>query len=150
MNMKKFLSLTVAAVMLISVMLTFTACSAYGGIEKNFLNAGFEVVDTTDEDGENVLDITASLKDGEVSCTVHVLKHGTLLKGNLMYAVIAEYSGDKEAMEALDDYLDGELASVLEDLDTSKIVNGNCLLIPIPLNLNIEDSVDEMIEIFNK
>ncbi len=145
MNMKKFLSLTVAAVMLISVMLTFTACSAYGGIEKNFLNAGFEVVDTTDEDGENVLDITASLKDGEVSCTVHVLKHGTLLKGNLMYAVIAEYSGDKEAMEALDDYLDGELASVLEDLDTSKIVNGNCLLIPIPLKMNIEDSVDEMI-----
>ena len=149
MNMKKILSLTLAAVMLVSVMLTLTSCSAYGGIEKNFLNAGFEVVDTTDADGKNVLDITAILEDGEVSCTVHVLKHGVLLKGNLMYAVIAEYSGDKEVKEALDDYLDGELASVLEDLDASKIINGNCLLIPIPLNLDIEDSVDEMIEIFN-
>ena len=148
--MKRFLSLALVVVMLVSVMLTFTACSSYGGIEKNFINAGFEVVDTTNDDGDNYLNITAALEDGEVSCTVHVLKSGSLLKNDLMYAIIAEYSGDKEAAEALNDYLDGELASTLADLDESKIVNGNCLLIPIAVNLKVEDSINEMIEIFNK
>lgn len=149
--MKKFISVALAAVMLISVMLTLTACgSTYGGIEKNFLNAGFEKIDMTGEDDDDILDITASLKDGEISCTIHVLKKGSFLKNNLMYAVIAEYSGDKEAAEALDEYLDGDLRDILKALDKSKIVNGNCLLIPIALNVNAKDSVNQMIELFNK
>ena len=149
--MKRMLALVLTVAMLATVLLTMTACgSKYGSIEKNFLNAGYEVVNTSNEDGGNVLDITASLEDGQVSCTVHVLKKGSLLKNDLQYAVIAEYSGDKEAAEALNEYLDGELASTLKDLDQSKIVNGNCLLIPVVLNLNVKDSINGMIELFNK
>jgi major membrane immunogen (membrane-anchored lipoprotein) len=149
--MKKLFSLMLAVVMLLSVMLTFTACSStYGNIEKNFLNAGFRVVDTTDEEGKNYLSIVAAVEDGEIACTVHVLKNGTLFGNDLMYAIIAEYSGNKQAVEALNDYLDGGLSATLKELDESKIVNGNCLLIPIAANLKIEESINQMIEIFNK
>ena len=152
--MKKLLSVTIAAVLLVSVLLTLTACgSAYPRIEKSFVNAGFTVVDTSDEDGKNYLSFLATLEEGEISCTVHVLKKGSLLKNNLQFAVIAEYGADQDATAALDKYMDGGLASTLKDLDASKIVNGNCLLIPVNANLNLleaEANIDAMIELFNK
>ena len=152
--MKKFLSVTIAAVLLVSVLLTLTACgSAYPRIEKSFVNAGFTVVDTSDEEGKNYLSFLATLEEGEISCTVHVLKKGSLLKNNLQFAVIAEYGADQDATAALDKYMDGGLASTLKDLDASKIVNGNCLLIPVNANLNLleaEANIDAMIELFNK
>ena len=149
--MKRIVAFLMAALMLVGAVFTLTACSAYGGIEKNFVNAGYEVVNTEDEDGDNLLSITGSLEDGEVSCTVHILKKtGDSFLDGAVYAIIAEYSGDKEAMEALDDYLDGDLASVLSDLDENKLVNGNCLLIPFALSLNAKAEINEMIELFNK
>ena len=152
--MKKILTLILAAVMLVSVMLTFSACgSAYSGIEKNFVNAGFAVVDTSDSDGKNYLSFVTDLEEGEISCTIHVLKKGKLLENNLQYAVIAEYEADQDAREALDEYLEGGLSSTLGDLDESKIVKGNCLLIPINANLdfmNAEDNIEKMIELFNQ
>lgn len=144
--MKKIISLALVAVMLVSVLMLSACGSTYGKIEKNFVDDGFEVVDTSDENGSNILSVTTALEDGEISCTVHVLK-----KGAFTYAIIAEYSGDKEAAEALDDYLDGGLASTLKDLDESKIVNGNCLLIPVALNIvSAKSDVNNMIELFNK
>ncbi|MBQ8350430.1 MAG: hypothetical protein IJY20_00090 [Clostridia bacterium] len=152
--MKKVVSLALAALMLVSAMLTLTACgSAYPGIEKNFVDAGFKVVDTTDEDGKNYLSFIKTLEEGEISCTIHVLKKGSLLKNNLLFAVIAEYDADKDAAAALDEYLDGGLASTLKDLDESKIVKGNCLLIPINANMDIvnaEENIENMIELFNQ
>jgi hypothetical protein len=150
--MKKILSLSLAFVLLLSVALSLVACggSSYPAIEKSFKDAGYTPVDTNGEDGSNVLDITASLKEGKVSCTIHVLKTGSLLKNTLAYAIIAEYGADADAAAALNDYLDGELAYVLEELDATKIINGNCVLIPLPLNTNAKESVSSMIEIFNK
>ena len=150
--MKKILSLSLALVLLLSVALSLVACggSSYPAIEKNFLGAGYTAVDTSGEDGSNVLDITASLKEGEISCTIHVLKTGSLLKNTLAYAIIAEYGADADAAAAMNDYLDGELSSILEELDTTKLINGNCLLIPLVLNTDFKDTVNSMIELFNK
>jgi hypothetical protein len=75
------------------------------------------------------------------------------LKNNLQFAVIAEYGADKDATAALDEYLDGGLADTLKDLDEAKIVNGNCLLIPVNANLNFseaEANIQAMIDLFNK
>jgi hypothetical protein len=92
MNMKKILSIALAAVLLVSVLLTLTACgSAYPRIEKSFVDAGFTVVDTSDADGKNYLSFLTTLEEGKISCTIHVLKKGSLLKNNLQFAVIAEY-----------------------------------------------------------
>jgi hypothetical protein len=154
MNMKKILSIALAAVLLISVLLTLTACgSAYPRIEKSFVDAGFTVVDTSDADGKNYLSFLTTLEEGKISCTIHVLKKGSLLKNNLQFAVIAEYGADKDATAALDEYLDGGLADTLKDLDEAKIVNGNCLLIPVNANLNFseaEANIQAMIDLFNK
>ena len=154
MNMKKIVSFALAALMLVSLMLTLTACgSAYPGIEKNFVNAGFEVVDTSDSDGKSYLSFITDLENGEISCTIHVLKKGKLSDNDLVYAVIAEYGADKDAAAALDEQLDGGLASTLKDLDESKLVKGNCLLIPINANLNFlkaEENIENMLELFNK
>ena len=150
--MKKRIAMILALVLAMACVLT--ACgSAYPRIEKSFVNAGFTVVDTSDEDGKNYLSFLATLEEGEISCTVHVLKKGSLLKNNLQFAVIAEYGADQDATAALDKYMDGGLASTLKDLDASKIVNGNCLLIPVNANLNLleaEANIDAMIELFNK
>ena len=149
---KKIFAFALAALTLVSVMLTMTACaSKYAVIERNFLDNGYEIVDTThDENSANYLSITASLEDGEVSCTVHVLKKGRFLDNTLQYAIIAEYKGNKQAAEALNEYLEGNLATVLKDLDEAKIVNGNCLLIPIVLNLDVEENLKAMLDLFNK
>ena len=56
--MKRIVAFLMAALMLVGAVFTLTACSAYGGIEKNFVNAGYEVVNTEDEDGDNLLSIT--------------------------------------------------------------------------------------------
>lgn len=147
--MKRIFSLALAVVMLASVMLTLTSCgSKYPSIEKNFVNAGFEVVDTTNDEGKNYLSVVATLKEGDVSCTVHVLKKGTLLGLDLAYAIIAEYGADADVLTAWDEYSDGAAASVFEDLDKSKIINGNCMLIPI--QVGAKTTVNDMIELFNK
>ena len=150
--MKRIFAFALALLTLAAVTLSMTACgSQYAAIERKFLNEGYEVVDTTnDEDGANYLSITAPLKEGELSCTVHVLKRGKFLENTLQYAIIAEYSSDKQAAKALDGYLDGKLASVLQDLDETKIVNGNCLLIPVVLNLDIEENLTAMLDLFNR
>ena len=152
--MKKFLSFALAALMLAVTMLTLSACgSAYSGIEKNFLNAGFEVVDISDAYGEGDLSFMADMEEGSFYCTIHVLRKGNLLDNDLQYAVIAEYGADQDAREALDEYMEGNLSSVLMDLDQSRIVRENCLLIPINANINFmkaEENIENMIELFNR
>ncbi|MBQ8173980.1 MAG: hypothetical protein IJ009_01110 [Clostridia bacterium] len=145
--MKRFLTLALTAVLLCSLVLTLASCSSYGKIEKNFLKAGYEVVDTTNEDGEDVMDFVADLEeDGEVSCTIHILK-----KDLLTYAIILEFDADKDAQAKLDELLtDKDYEDLMAVEEKSDYINGNCVLVPCVLNLfDLDDSVEEMVDIFD-
>ena len=146
--MKRFLTLALTSVLLCSLMLTLASCSSYGKIEKNFLAEDWEVVDTKDEEGEDALDFVADLEeDGEVSCTVHILK-----KSIGTYAIILEFGADKDAQAKLDELLTDEDYKDFMELDEeAKVIRGNCVLVPFTLNIfDLKGTVKEMVEIFNK
>ncbi len=146
--MKRLLTMTLALSMLVVLVLSLASCSAYGKIEKNFTNAGYEVVDTKDAEGNDALSFVGDFdENGEVSCTVHILK-----KSLVEYAIILEFDADKDAREMLDEILtDTDMGNISAVDDTSKLIRDNCLLIPVSLNLlNLKASVNEMVTLFNK
>ena len=145
--MKRFLTLTLVAVLLSALMLTLASCSSYGKIEKNFLNADYELVDTTGEDGEDLLEFVANLEEGEASCTVHILK-----KDLVSYAIILEFGADKDAQAKLDELLtDEDVKNFMKLDDEAQFIRGNCVLVPFTLNIfNLQGTVEEMAELFNK
>ena len=145
--MKKIVSFALMAVMLCVMVLSLASCSSYGKIEKNFLSAGYKVVDTTDEGGKNYLSFVAGLEDdAELKCTVHILKK---VVGS--YAVILEYGANADAQKALEKHLTENDIEYLKKFDKeSKLVNGNCVLIPVSISLSAADNIEEMIDLFNK
>lgn len=145
--MKKLLSLTLLSAVLLVCVLSLTSCSAYGGIEKNFLNEGYTVFDTNDEDGNNYLSFVGDLNgEGEVSCTVHILKKTSLT--SFSAAVILEFGADADAAARLSELLTEDDISYLRDVDdTSRLLHGNCILIPVAFT---ESSIEAMIQIFEK
>lgn len=129
----KILALTIISAML---MLTFVSCSAYGKIEKNFKDAGYEVVS---EDNETANTIKAELEEGEVSVTVHVFKKSDSI---LNYAIILEFGSKGDIEKSLEE--SETLKGFVKDIQKSSLVRDNCVLIPLGLEAS------SMTEIFNK
>ncbi|MBQ8859177.1 MAG: hypothetical protein IJ012_05245 [Clostridia bacterium] len=145
--MKKIVSLVLSALLLCTLVLSLASCSTYNSIEKRFVNAGYEVVDTTDEDGNDFLDFAHELEEGgEVSCTVHILK-----KDLVSAAIILEFGADKDAAARLDELLtEDDYNNFIEADEKSDYLNGNCVLVPFSLNIfDLEDTIDEMKDIFS-
>ena len=146
--MKRLLTMSLALAMIVVLVLSLASCSVYGTIEKNFTEAGYEVVDTSDAEGNNALSFIGDLnEEGEVSCTVHILK-----KSLTDYAIILEFGADADAQAKLDELLtDADMANISAVDDESKLLRGNCVLIPFTLNIfNAQAAVNEMVELFNK
>lgn len=146
--MKRLLTMTLACAMLVLLVLSLASCSAYGKIEKNFTAEGYEVVNTKDEEGNDALSFIGDFdEDGEVSCTVHILK-----KSIGTYAVILEFGANDEAQKKLDEMLtDKDFDNLGEVDDKSKLIRDNCVLVPITLNIfNAEATINEMVTLFNK
>ncbi len=129
----KIVALTIISAML---MLTFVSCSAYGKIEKNFKDAGYEVVS---EDNETANTIKAELEEGEVSVTVHVFKKSDSI---LNYAIILEFGSKGDIEKSLEE--SETLKGFVKDIQKSSLVRDNCVLIPLGLEAS------SMTEIFNK
>lgn len=147
--MKKLVSLTLAVLLLATALFTLTSCgSSYGAIEKRLKDAGYTVVDTTDEDGKSHLSFTSKLEEGEVSGTIHVLKAGKLLGNSLRYAVVIEFGADADAKKAMAQYLEDEdVKSFFKDVQSADCVNGNCVLIPVMASWN-KDALTGMVKAF--
>ena len=146
--MKRLLSMTLVTVMLAFLVLSLASCSAYGKIEKSFTDAGYKVINTTDEDGNNALSFIADFeKDGAVSCTAHILK-----KSIGTYAVILEFGANADAEKKLNEMLtDEDFATLGEVDDKAKLIRDNCVLVPITVNIfNAEATINEMVTLFNK
>ena len=132
-NTFKVLALTLVSVMLLMV---FASCSAYGKIEKNFTDAGYELVS---DDNSTANTIKAELEEGEVGVTVHIFKKSDSI---LNYAIVLEFSSEGDVEKSLEK--SATLKGFVEDVQKSDLVRDNCVLIPIGLE------VSEMTEIFNK
>ena len=146
--MKRLLTMTLACAMLVVLVFSLASCSAYGKIEKNFTAEGYEVVNTKDEEGNDALSFIGDFdEDGEVSCTVHILK-----KSIGTYAVILEFGANDDAQKKLDEMLtDADFDNLKDVDDKSKLIRENCVLVPITLNIfNAEATINEMVTLFNK
>ena len=145
--MKKIVSLVLSVVLLCTLVLSLASCSTYNSIEKRFVKEGYEVVDTTDEDGKSFLDFAHELEEGgEVSCTVHILK-----KDLVSAAIILEFGADRDAAARLDELLtDDDYEDFIDADEKNDYLNGNCVLIPFSLNIfDLKDTVEEMKTIFS-
>ncbi|MBO5653712.1 MAG: hypothetical protein J6S44_05815 [Clostridia bacterium] len=137
-TMTRILAFALLAVMVLSLV----ACSSYGAIVKNFKNAGYVEVNLNDADDSTAKKLTAEMEEGNLSCSIHLLQ----LKENdwLSYnAIILEFASDEALTEALDD--NATLKGLITDAQKTKLVRGNCILIPLSLIKG-----DEMIKLFNE
>jgi hypothetical protein len=136
--MKKFVRIIAFA--LVAVMaLSFVACSStFGKIKSNFEKNGYTYVEADEESTAKT--ITAELEQGNISCTAHLFKTDGFI-GIDVYALVLEFSSDKDMQEALNE--SATLKGFVQDAQDSKFVNGNCMLVPISLT-----KADEMIKIF--
>ena len=66
--------------------------------------------------------------------------------------MILEFGANEDAQKALENYMkDDDVKAFVKDLDSTKLVNGNCVLIPVTINLvSISKNINEMIDLFNK
>ncbi|MBQ9121432.1 MAG: hypothetical protein IJY12_03600 [Clostridia bacterium] len=136
--MKKLTRILALALLMVTV-LSLVACSSYSAILKNFTDAGYEEVEIDEDSTAKTL--TANLENGDLSCTVHLLKvKGTFLSH---YAMILEFSSDKELTKAISE--DDNVMSLISAFQESQIVRDNCLLIPLSIT-----EASSMIKLFNE
>ena len=123
---------------LLLVVLTFTlvACSSYSKIEKAFVNAGYEVVETN-SNAEKMEEET------DVAVKTHILYNDKLTV--LTLAIIFEFNTTEDMKEFYADSAtaqglmqdiqeDGTAEEFYNKLVEKGYANGNCLLIPIGLD----------------
>ncbi|MGM9645773.1 MAG: hypothetical protein ACI3XS_03700 [Eubacteriales bacterium] len=135
--MKKAVKIVSMALLLVAVTVMLVSCSSFSKIKRNFEDAGYKVVENDDEANT----ITAELEEGNISCTAHLFqKKGDILTYN---ALVLEFKSDEDLNKALSE--SETLKGLVKDLQNSKLVNGNCLLIPLS-----PTKADEMISVFNQ
>ena len=127
--------------LLLCMMLTLVSCSSYNKILKNFEDAGYVELSTEEgDDAATAKTIKAELEKGELACTVHILKKGDGFTAK--YAVILEFTSDKELAKAFEENGSATLKGIITDAQNSPYVNGNCILIPGPADLVNSERTD--------
>ena len=65
-----------AVLLMLSCVFLFASCGTFGGIKKNFEDAGWTLVELADdEDGSRTANtIVAEMEEGDISCTLHIFK----------------------------------------------------------------------------
>ena len=141
--MKKKFGLIFSSLALVVVMIaTLCACSAYNKVLKAYKNASYEETEVAAEYEKAVKDFFG--EDTENLLTIHVLKKNAKegsgfigeLEGKLGYVVIAEFKSKDEMNERMKTRVKGmteeekedakKLSDAVQNLD---IVNGNCIYI---------------------
>lgn len=141
-NTIKIIALMLALVVSIACLVS---CSTYGGIKKDFEEAGYTLQNADDEKtGEIETD------EGVITYTIHTFQKesednsglGAIIGGitsGLSTAIIWEFESDKDLAKAMAENED--MKEALEEAQESKLVNGNCFLMTIN---------PDAIEIFNQ
>lgn len=141
----KFATRLMAVLLLAVMVLSLVSCgSTFGTIKKNFTDAGYEYVESSDDSQAKT--ITAELEKGNLSCTVHFFKTKDALVGALdVYCMVLEFSSDKDLEKALSEDGSATLRGMIKDAQESEYVRGNCILVPLSLT-----KADDMKKTFNK
>ena len=132
--MKKRVWIPLVALLLGTAML-FTACSAYGKIEKAFTDAGYEKSETLESVTKSIQE---ELEAEELAVTFHAFTKG------LNVALVIEFKSTEDMDQAVENSaaLKGAVQDLYKAGEDCDIVNENCLLVPIGGNAK------DMIEIF--
>ena len=137
--MKKITSFLLLVAMLAISVLSLASCSTYGGIEKNFLDADYEIVDIDDNATAKI--VKAEFEDMDVSCTIHLLKKASF--GG--YVLILEFSSTGEIDKIFGEDGSETIKGIIKDAQKSDYVNGNCVLVPLTFAY-----AQEALELFKK
>ena len=146
-----------AALLMLSCVFLLASCGTFSGIKKNFTDAGWTLVEATDDDEEagTATALVAALEEGNISCTLHIFKKDLMnlgFKTTYQYAFVLEFNSDSDLDNALDEIVEGInsaairglVEGLVEDAQNSDYINGNCFLLPSFINNS------EKVEIFTK
>ncbi len=136
--MKKALQIFVT-ILALSILFTMTACSNYGKIQKAYEEAGWTVIEQSDEEKE---EYTEGAEEEGIKIISHFFKSDDLIPAT---AYILEFDCSKDEMVA---YINDNavLLAIVGNPEESDKVNGNCVYIP-----SLSDAVSgEAFEIFKK
>ena len=136
--MKRVTSLLLLAAMLSITVAALVSCSTYGGIEKNFLDANYEVVDIDDDVTAKI--VKAEFEEIGVSCIFHLLKKGSFSG----YVLILEFSSTGDIDKIFGEDGSETIKGIIKDAQKSDYVNGNCVLVPLTIY------AEEALELFKK
>ena len=132
----------ICSALIIVMLFSLVACgSSFNKIKKNFENEGYTYIES--EDNSTVASITAELEEGDISCSFHFFKETDAFISRIV--IIAEFASDKELAKAFAEDGSETLKGLIKDAQKSEYVNGNCVLLYIPLV-----TPEEAIEIFGK
>ena len=127
--MKRILTVTVAVILLLTMVLSLTSCSSFGSIKSNFVKAGYEL----DAAAEMTMEIAT--ETGKLTVTVHTFKkasNGGLLDNivsGLSTAIVYEFGSDADLRKALSE--NAEISAFIGEAQQTDYVNGNCLLMTV-------------------
>ncbi len=142
--MKNTVRILALALVLVMSITCLVSCSTYGGIKKDFENAGYVLQNADNEKSGEI-----STEDGVIKYTIHTFQKesndnsglGAIIGGigsMLSTAVIWEFASDKDLAKAMSENAD--MKEALTKAQESELVNGNCFLMTIN---------PEAVEIFN-
>ena len=137
-----------AACLVVSLVFLLASCGTFSKIKKNFTDAGYTYVESSDDDDAKTANtIAAQLEEGEISCTLHIFKKELVSVGSATtykWAFVLEFKSDAELQKAFEENGSATLKGLITDAQKSDYVNGNCILLPSILDNS------EKVEIFNK
>ena len=136
-KMKKRIAVVLSLV-LVSVF-ALTACSAAGGVKKNFENEGYtvEVIEYKDYD-ENIRKQMEANADEDDLKILKKIKFMNITKNKLPVATVYVYPSKAKLKELMDSGEEGTYDSMVEQ----KLINGNCVLMPTGGLLNLQEITD--------
>ena len=143
--MKNFVKVLAVMLVLVMAVTCLVSCSTYGGIKKDFEEAGYVLQNADNEKTGEI-----KTEDGVITYTIHTFQKeskdnsglGAIIGGigsALSTAVIWEFSSDKDLAKAMAENED--MKEALGKAQESELVNGNCFLLTIN---------PDAIEVFNK
>lgn len=131
--MKKVLKTGLLAALCLLTVLSFAACSKFGGVKKAFEKAGYTY---SEEANDTVNKIKEELKDADGN-TIPVTPH--LFTKSLSVVIVFEFKSSKELEKAVEE--SATLKGFVKDVQKSDYVNGNCVLFTLDL-LNLSSIVE--------
>ena len=137
--MKKTVKIAALALALVLCLLALASCSKFGSIEKNFEKHGYTLQNADDEPTGEI-----ELEDGTViTYTIHTFQkeakkdEDDTLLDNIVggiteaasTAIVWEFKSEKDLKKAVEE--NESLKAMIEDVQESEYVNGNCVLMTL-------------------